>query len=37
MNEILIDMISSLHLHILDLKNTVLTAMTDKAVLQQIN
>jgi len=33
MNEILIDMTSSLHLYVLDLKNTVLIAVTDRAVL----
>jgi len=36
-NEILADMTSLLHSYILDLKDTALTAVTDRAVLQQIN
>jgi len=36
-NEVLADMTSSLHSHILSLKNTALTAVANKAVLQQTN
>jgi len=36
-NKILANMTSLLYSYILDLKNTVLTAVTDRAVLQQIN
>jgi hypothetical protein len=36
-NEVLADMTPSLHSHILGLKNTALTAVADRAVLQQTN
>jgi len=36
-NEVLVDMTLLLHSHILDLKNTALTAVTNRAVLQQTN